>query len=207
VSGRVDAAAELAFKFVERETGFGRSELAGRSRRAGLVRSRAMFAWALRHNQVSYARIGRALERDRDEAFELARIARNLRKVDPNYAARCDAWAVDALPKGQQISGQIVAFIESEMDVDRAELAGSRTCKAEIEARAMFVWAMRAFRKPQLSWRRIGAMIGRDGDNAHHLERLSARLQRDNADFAAACGKLIEHLAQQGGCAHGRTSH
>ncbi len=206
MSNRIDVAAELAFKFVERETGFGRSELAGRSRRAGLVRSRAMFAWALRHNQASYARIGRALERDRDEAFALAKVARELRKVDPHYAARCDAWALQALPQGSLVAGRIVRFIETDMAVERAALAGSRVFKAELEARAMFVWAMRTFRKPLLSYGRIGAMIGREGDNAQVLERLSARLRRENADFAAACGKLIEELASIGGYADERPS-
>jgi hypothetical protein len=193
----LDVPAERAFAFVQRETGFSRADLAGRSRRPGLVRSRALFAWALRHHRVSFPRIADALQRERRAAFALFKVAEDLRTVDPDFAARCAGYALDHAPQGPVIYARIVAFIADELGVDRAGLMDARGTKAATEARAMFVWAMRRFRKPQLSYDRIGSLIGiRHGDTARRLDLVSDELRRGNADFALSCERLIGALLE-----------
>jgi hypothetical protein len=202
---QLDVPVERAFAFVERATGARRAALLSRSRK--WVRSRALFAWALRHHNVSYPRIGEALARDRSAAVQLARVAQDLRRVDPEFAAKCDGYAVTTAHSGPLLFARVVLFIEQELGVDREGLCGKRQLKHELEARAMFAWAMRRFRKPQLSWARIGAMIDHDRTSAANLDLLSDRLRRDNADFALSCDRLIEHLLQHKEATDGRTSH
>jgi hypothetical protein len=204
----VDVPADRAFAFVERETGFTRADLAGRSRRPGLVRSRALFAWALRHHQVSFPRIARALARERAAALELFKVAQDLRVIDGEFAARCANYALDHAPEGPLVYARIIAFIADELGVDRNGLLDARGTKAATEARAMFVWAMRRFRKPQLSYDRIGSLIGiRQGDTARRLDLVSNQLRRDNADFALSCERLIAVLLREKEAQDERSRH
>lgn len=85
----IDVPAERAFAFVEREMGFGRRDLVSRSRRAGLVRSRAMFAVVLARVGVSKARIAKALHREQFAAANLVRVGKDLLKIDPTFAEKC----------------------------------------------------------------------------------------------------------------------
>lgn len=206
-AAEVDVPAVRAFSFVQRELGFGPSDLASRSRRPGLVRARALFAWTLRHQHVSYPRIGKALERDRSAVINLVRVAKDLRRVDLGFLAQCDRYAVETAPSGALMFGHIVAFIEAELGVDRDGLSAKRRLSEQLEARAMFVWAMRRFRRPQLSYARIGTMIDHYGSSALNLDQLASRLMRDNADFALSCDRLIDHLIQLKEAANGRASY
>lgn len=88
----IDVPAERAFEFVQAEFGVSATLLGNARRRAGLVRPRALFAWVLRQGKVSYPRIGRALNVDPQAAASLARVAQDLRTIDPEFAQRCDRF-------------------------------------------------------------------------------------------------------------------
>lgn len=93
----VFAVKDLAFAFVERETGLTSAQLRSSRRSANFTAARALLVWIARTYcpaEASYPRIGRWLEKDHTSILHLwNEIVPRLRTNDANFTVRCARFA------------------------------------------------------------------------------------------------------------------
>ena len=121
--------------------------------------------------------------------------------TDPSVMAGPMQAVFDAVDGAETVK-LVRDFVLRRYDIDENALLSKRRQRALVEARAVFVWAVRHAR-PETSYPMLGRMLGgRDHSTIISLHRKAVALRLTSPAFETACLDLLALLRRSGGVPH-----